>query len=94
MVHSMLFFNYKDHARVCVCVCVCSVTQLCLILCDPMDCSPPRLLCSLGFFREECWSGLPYPSPGDLSDPGIKLTSPGSPALVGGVFTTELPGKQ
>ena len=33
---------------------------------------------SVGFPRQECWSGLPYPSPGDLPDPG---TEPGSPAL-------------
>ena len=33
---------------------------------------------SMGFSRQECWSGLPFPSPGDLPDPGIK---PGSPAL-------------
>ena len=40
--------------------------------------------------RQEYWSGLPYPSPGDLPDPGIELTSP---ALAGGFFTTESPGK-
>ena len=33
---------------------------------------------SMGFFRQEYWSGLPFPSPGDLPNPGIK---PGSPAL-------------
>ena len=33
---------------------------------------------SMGFSRQECWSGLPFPSPGDLLDPGIK---PGFPAL-------------
>ena len=33
---------------------------------------------SMGFSRQECWSGLPFPSPGDLPDPGIK---PRSPAL-------------
>ena len=33
---------------------------------------------SVGFFRQEHWSGLPFPSPGDLPDPGIE---PGSPAL-------------
>ena len=31
---------------------------------------------SIGFFRQELWSGLPFPSPGDLPDPGIKLASP------------------
>ena len=45
---------------------------------------------SIGFSRQEYWSGLPCPPPGDLPDPGIKLTSP---AWVGGFFITEPPGK-
>ena len=45
---------------------------------------------SMGFFRQEYWSGLPFPSPGNLPDQGIK---PVSPALAGGFFTTEPPGK-
>ena len=53
------------------------VTQTCLTLCDPMDCSHWASL-SMGFSRQEYWSGLPFPSPGDLPDPGIE---PGSPAL-------------
>ena len=44
---------------------------------------------SMGFFKEEYWSGLPFPSPGDLPDPGIE---PVSPALVDRFFTTEPPG--
>jgi len=48
---------------------------------------------SLGFSRQEYWTGLPFPSPGDLPDPGIECTSPVSPALVDGFFTTEPPGK-
>ena len=36
---------------------------------------------SMGFFRQEYWSGLPFPSPGDPSGPGLKLTYPVSPAL-------------
>ena len=43
---------------------------------------------SLGFSRQECWSGLPYSPPGDPPDPGIEPTSPMSPALTGGFFTT------
>ena len=43
-----------------------------------------------GCSRQEYWSGLPFPPPGDLPDPGIK---PKSLALAGGVFTTESPGK-
>ena len=42
------------------------------------------------FSRQEYWSSLPLPSPGDLSDPGIE---PVSTALAGGFFTTEPPGK-
>ena len=45
---------------------------------------------SMGFPRQEYWSSLPFPSPGDLPDPEIK---PLSPELAGGFFTTEPPGK-
>ena len=43
---------------------------------------------SLGFSRQEYWSGLPCPPPGDLPDPGIEPKSLMSPALSGGFFTT------
>ena len=43
---------------------------------------------SMGFSRQEYWSGLPFPPPGDLPDPGIKPVSLVSPALAGGFFTT------
>ena len=36
---------------------------------------------SMGFFRQECWSGLPFPTPGDHPGPGIKPSSPVPPAL-------------
>ena len=45
---------------------------------------------SMGFSRQECWSGLPFPSPGDLPDPGIE---PGSPALQADALQSEPPGK-
>ena len=45
---------------------------------------------SMGFPRHEYWSGLPFPPPGHLPDPG---TEPASPALAGGFFTAEPPGK-
>ena len=48
---------------------------------------------SMGFPRQECWSGLPFPPPGDLPDPGIKPESPVSPALTGRFCTTEPSGK-
>ena len=43
---------------------------------------------SMGFSRQEYWSGLSFPLPGDLPDPGIKPTSLMSPALAGGFFAT------
>ena len=61
------------------------VAQLCPILCDPWTVAyqaPP----SMGFSRQECWSGLPFPSPGDLPDPGIE---PGSPALQADALLSE-----
>ena len=45
---------------------------------------------SMGFSRQEYWSGLPFPSPGDLPNPGIE---PGSPALQADALTSEPPGK-
>ena len=45
----------------------------------------------MGFSRQEYWSGLPFPSPGDLPDSGIK---PGSPALQADALTSEPPGKK
>ena len=45
---------------------------------------------SMGFPRQEYWSGVPLPSPGDLPDPGLQ---PESPVLAYGFFTTEPPGK-
>ena len=59
------------------------VAQSCRTLCDPMDCSPPGSPV-LGFSRQEYWSGLLFPSPGDLPDPGIE---PRSPALQADAFT-------
>ena len=75
----------------CVCVCerVRACDPLCLILCDPMDCSPPGSSV-LGFSRPEYWSGLPFPPPGDLPDPEIELRSPVSPELAGEFFNTRV----
>ena len=43
---------------------------------------------SMGFPRQEYWRGVPFPTPGDLPDPGIEGPSRGPPALAGGFFTT------
>ena len=53
----------------------------------------PGGLQSMGFSRQEYWSRLPFPPPGNFPDPGIEPVSPEFPALVGRFFTTELPGK-
>ena len=47
---------------------------------------------SIRFSRQEFWSLVPFPTPGDLPDPGIEPESPSSPALAGGFFTIEPPG--
>ena len=62
------------------------VAQLCPTLCEPwtVACQAPL---SMGFSRQEYWSGLPFPPPGDLPDPGIE---PGSPALQAESLLTEL----
>ena len=66
---------------------MCLVAQSCPILCDPMDCSPARLLCPWGFSRQEYWSGFPCPPPGDLPNPRIKS------ALQVDSLLSEPPGK-
>ena len=66
------------------------VTQSCPTLCNPMDCVAHQAPLSTGFSRQEYWSGLPFPSPGDLPDPGIE---PRSPALQADALTSEPPGK-
>ena len=67
------------------CVLSCSVIP---VLFDPIDYHQAPL--SMACPRQEYWSGLPFPSPGDLPDPGIE---PRPPALAGRFFTTEPPAK-
>ena len=68
-------------------VCVCVYAQSSPTLCDLMDCQAPL---SLKFSRQEYWSRFPFPTPGDLPEPGIE---PASPALAVRFFATEPPGK-
>ena len=65
------------------------VAKSCSTLATPMTvaCQAPL---SMGFSRQEYWSGLPFPSPGNLSNPGIK---PGSPPLQADSSLSESPGK-
>ena len=65
----------------------------CSVVYDSIDCSPPDSSVQGIFPRREYWSKLPFPTPGDLPDPGIKPMTPASPAFAGGLFTTEPPGK-
>ena len=65
------------------------VAQSCLTICNGMDCIPPGFSV-VGSSRQEYWSGLPFPSPGDPPDPGIE---PGSPTLQADFLPSEPPGK-
>ena len=72
-----------------VSVCVLSHVRLLVV---PRTIVHQALLC-MEFSRQEYWSGLPFPIPGDLPNPGIEPVSPVLPALEGRFFTTEPPGK-
>ena len=65
------------------------VAQSCPTLCHPWTVAHKALL-SMGFSRQEYWSGLPFPSPGDLPTPGIK---PRSPTVQADALTSVPPGK-
>ena len=75
----LLFHNLKESES--------EVTESCLTLCDPMDCSQQAPL-TMRFSRQDYWSGLPFPSPGDLPDPGIE---PRSPAVQADALASEPP---
>ena len=70
--------------------CCCLVAQLSPTLSATLWTVARQASLFMGFPRREHWSGLPFPSPGDLPDPGVEYVSP---VLVGGFFTTEPPGK-
>ena len=66
---------------------VCTLSHFSRVwLCDPIIACQASL--SLGLSQQESWSGLPFPPPGDLLDPGIEPESLTSPALAGSFFTT------
>ena len=76
-------------------MCTCTHAKLlysCLTLCSSMDHSPQASL-SMGFSRQEYWSGLSCSPQGDLPHPGIETTFLRSPALAGRFFTLISPGK-
>ena len=67
----------------CKCICMCAKSGLSAILWTVALQAP----LSMGFSRQEYWSGLPCPPPGDLPDPGMEPVSLMSPALTGRFFT-------
>ena len=68
------------------------IVYVCFVASVVSECTPPGPS-SMGLPRQEYLSGLPFPPPGDLPNPGIKPASPVALALAEGSFTTELPGK-
>ena len=72
----------------CVCVCVCARSLSCVQLFSTSWTVACQVPLSVGFFRQEYWSGLPFPLPGHLLDPEIEPASHMSPALADGFFTT------
>ena len=85
-------FSNKDKKDQITCAHLSVFAQLRPTICDPMDLDYQSPL-SMGFPRQEYWSGLPFSFPGDLPDRGAEPVSLLSPALAGGLFTTEQPGK-
>ena len=78
----------KSNKNLIVCTSVCEcvlVAQLCPTLCDPMDVAHQVSL-SMGFSRQEYWSGLPFLSSGALPNLGMEPMSPVSPAFASGIF--------
>ena len=66
---------------------LCSVTQSCLTLCDPVDCSPPGFSVQ-GILQARILEWVAMPSSGDLPNPGMEPAFLMLPALAGGFFTT------
>ena len=79
----IIFVSSCVCVHVCVCVCMLSHVQLFATPCTVAHQAP----LSMEFSRQEYWSGLPFPTPRDLPDPGIKPLSPAFPALAGRFFT-------
>ena len=95
-ITNLIFFNLIIwlvwsqlwHSDLVSCACMLSHVQL---FATPWTVDRCQVPLSMGFPKKEYWSGLPFPLPGDLLNPGTELTS-ASPALASD-FTTETPGK-
>ena len=86
VLHTHTIHQYLPYMRVCAVTSVMSDSAI------PWTVARQAPL-STGFPKREYWSGLPFPPPRDLPDPGMKLASLAAPALADGYFTTEPPGK-
>ena len=64
-----------SHDSVHLCVCVCMLSHVCVQLFATIWAVAHQASLSLGFPRQEYWSGLPFPPPGDLPDPGMEPVS-------------------
>ena len=91
----LLYRNHYSYQDTVIWVCVYVRAQL--LDCFQLLAAPWTVACqvplSMEFSMQEYWSGLPFPSPGDLPDPEIKLTFLEFPELAGRFFTTVAPGK-
>ena len=86
MYHKKLFSYVYTHTHTHTHTCVCVCSHVCLFVTPwTVDLQAPL---SIAFSRQEYWSGLPCPSPGDLPNPGIEPASLMSSALAGRFFTT------
>ena len=77
--------------HVCTCMCVRVLSHVGFFVTPWIVAHQAPL--SMWFPKQECWNGLPFPTPEDLPNTGTELESLESPSLAGRVFTTELPGK-
>ena len=89
----MKFRKYKTHINTCISVLLAQSLLSCVrLFVTPWTVAQQDPL-SMGFPRQEYWSGLPFPSPGDPSDPGIESKSLEAPALADG-FSTTVPSRK
>ena len=84
--HTVSIITVNNEYLSCVCVLLTCFSHVRLSV-TPWTVAHQAAL-PMGFSRQEYWSGLPCPSPGNLPDPGIKPLSQAFPALTSGIFTT------
>ena len=93
MQMNIIYSSKKKNQGRELCPCMhAKLLQSCPTPCDPMDYTlPSSFVCEI--LQARILEGLPFPSPGNLSDPGIEPASPVSPVLACGFITTERPGR-